>query len=67
MYTRYGYKRYPVTLTYTCTKNGRKRTGQIGVCARAEGSTRIDKYTRTRCTRIEQKGRGVNWQTHAHT
>lgn len=46
MYTRHEYKRYPVTLTYTCTKSDRKRVEYIGVCvcACAESRTRIDKY-----------------------
>lgn len=46
MYTRHEYKRYPVTLTYTCTKSYRKRMVYIGVCACAESRARIDKYVR---------------------
>lgn len=49
MYTRHEYKRYPVTLTYTCTKSDRKRMEYIGVCVRVQkaGRVSINTYTNT--------------------
>lgn len=69
MYTRHEYKRYPVTLTYTCTKNYRKRMEYIGVCACAESRTRIDKYVRehTSIDTERPKGKQANTRTYVNT